>query len=221
MILLIDNYDSFVHNLARYFERLGQETLVVRNDAIDPAAARRLSPQVIVLSPGPGEPASAGCSVGVAGELAGEIPILGVCLGHQAIAAAVGGRIVRGRAPMHGRASRIEHEGGRLFAGLPSPLTVGRYHSLIVQEASLSQNLRVTARSSEGEIMAFEHVAWPLYGVQFHPESILTEHGYALLANFLELAGLPRAAELPQELPGPRTTAPAADSLSLGTPIWY
>jgi len=189
MILLIDNYDSFVHNLARYFQRLGQETLVVRNDATTVEHVQRLSPQAIVISPGPCTPAEAGCSIDVVRELQHDVPILGVCLGHQAIAAALGGRIIRACEPRHGRTSRVEHSASGLFTGVPSPLTVCRYHSLVVDEAILPAALGVTARSEDGAIMAMEHVSRPLFGVQFHPEATLTEHGYRLLANFLQLAG--------------------------------
>jgi anthranilate synthase/aminodeoxychorismate synthase-like glutamine amidotransferase len=190
VILLIDNYDSFVHNLARYFERLGQETLVVRNDATTPAAARDLAPQAIVISPGPCTPAEAGCSVAIARELAGEVPILGVCLGHQAIAAALGARIIRAPEPRHGRTSPVVHDASGLWEGLPSPFPVCRYHSLIVDEATLPSEMQVTARATDdGCIMALEHADRLLFGVQFHPEAALTSHGYRILANFLTLAG--------------------------------
>jgi para-aminobenzoate synthetase component 2 len=190
MILLIDNYDSFVHNLARYFEQLGQRAVVVRNDEIDATAARAMGPAAIVLSPGPCTPREAGASLDLVRSLYTQLPILGVCLGHQVIAEALGGKIVRARAPTHGRASAIEHADSGLFAGLPSPLRVGRYHSLVVDPASLASELRPTAWAEDGALMAFEHARWPVYGVQFHPESILTERGYDLLANFLKLAGL-------------------------------
>lgn len=190
MLLLIDNYDSFVHNLARYFERLGQETVVVRNDAIDVATVRAMRPRAIVLSPGPCTPREAGASLEIVRELHAEFPMLGVCLGHQVIAEALGGETVRAQAPVHGQASRIHHEGTALFRSIPSPLKVGRYHSLVVEPASLPSILRPTAQTDDGILMSFEHVDLPVYGVQFHPESILTEHGYDLLANFLELAGL-------------------------------
>lgn len=189
MILLIDNYDSFVHNLARYFRRLGQETLVVRNDAVTPSAVRRMAPRAVVISPGPCTPAEAGCSIAVAEQLHGEIPILGVCLGHQAIAAALGARIVRAAEPRHGRTSNVVHDRRGLFEALPSPLQVCRYHSLVVDEPSLPPELRVTARSEDGAVMALAHAVAPTYGVQFHPESTLTPDGYRLLANFLRLAG--------------------------------
>jgi anthranilate synthase/aminodeoxychorismate synthase-like glutamine amidotransferase len=197
MIVLIDNYDSFVHNLARYLERLGQETHVVRNDAVDARAIEQMRPAAIVLSPGPCTPVEAGCSLDVVRQLAGQVPMLGVCLGHQTIAAAMGGRIVRADEPMHGRASEIVHEQRSLFAGLPNPLTVGRYHSLIVEEASLPSELEITARTTAGVIMSLAHRRWPVVGVQFHPESILTDRGYDLLAGFLRLAGLSPASPLP------------------------
>ena len=216
MILLIDNYDSFVFNLARYFERLGQETVVVRNDAVDAAAVRRMRPGAVILSPGPCAPRQAGCSLEVVRELHREIPLLGVCLGHQAIAEALGGQVIRAAEPMHGRASPVHHDGQGIFAGLPSPIECGRYHSLVVPEAALPACLVGTARTEEGVLMALRHRQYPVWGVQFHPESILTEHGYPLLANFLRLAGqsvpdvLPRMADerlsLPQTpLPEPRT----------------
>jgi anthranilate synthase/aminodeoxychorismate synthase-like glutamine amidotransferase len=190
MLLLIDNYDSFVHNLARYFERLGQETLVVRNDAMDVAGIKRLRPGAIVLSPGPCTPREAGASLDIVRQLHADLPILGVCLGHQAIAEALGGRVVRAHQPVHGRSSHITHDGSGLFAGLPSPLAVGRYHSLVAAPASLPAELLPTAWTDGGVLMAFEHARHPVYGVQFHPESILTECGYDVLANFLGLARL-------------------------------
>jgi anthranilate synthase/aminodeoxychorismate synthase-like glutamine amidotransferase len=190
MILLVDNYDSFVHNLGRYFERLGQQTVVVRNDALDARAVRAMRPDAIVLSPGPCTPREAGASLEIVRSLYTEVPILGVCLGHQVIAEALGGRIIRAPAPIHGQSSAIRHEGNGLFAGLPSPLRVGRYHSLVVEPASLPGELRSTAWTEDGIVMGLEHGRWPVYGVQFHPESILTECGYELLANFLRLAGL-------------------------------
>ncbi|WP_425614958.1 aminodeoxychorismate/anthranilate synthase component II [Anatilimnocola sp. NA78] len=190
MILLIDNYDSFVHNLARYLRRLGATTQVVRNDHVDIALIREWQPQAIVISPGPCTPTQAGCSLEVVRELGGEIPILGVCLGHQAIGEALGGKIVLANQPMHGRASQIEHDQSGLFTGLPSPLTVGRYHSLVIDPQTVPSELKVTATTSDGTIMAVAHRQWPLLGVQFHPESILTEGGYLVLANFLRAAGI-------------------------------
>jgi anthranilate synthase/aminodeoxychorismate synthase-like glutamine amidotransferase len=190
MILLIDNYDSFVHNLARYFQRLGQRTTVVRNDAVSVAEIRRAQPQAVVLSPGPCTPVEAGCSLEIVRELLGELPLLGICLGHQAIAAALGARIVRAAAPMHGRTSLVEHFESPLFRGVPSPFVACRYHSLVVEPASLPSELRRTAACDDGTIMAVEHTEFPAFGLQFHPEAVLTEHGFKTLANFLELAGI-------------------------------
>ena len=185
MILVIDNYDSFVHNLARYVRELGFATEVVRCDAlsVDQVAARR--PTHIVISPGPCTPNEAGVSVPLVRRLGPEIPILGVCLGHQCIGQAFGGQIVRARRPMHGMASRIAHDGEGLFAGLPDPLVGGRYHSLVVEAADLPEELVVTARSEDGEIMGVRHREHPIEGLQFHPESVLTEHGHDLLRAFL------------------------------------
>jgi anthranilate synthase component II len=197
VLLLLDNYDSFVHNLARYFERLGQETLVVRNDAIDAAGIVRLAPQAIVLSPGPCSPSEAGCSLDVVEQLYRDIPILGICLGHQTIGMALGGLVVRATEPVHGRTSPIVHQGRGVFAGLPSPLIACRYHSLVVEEASLPLGLEVTARTTDGVVMAIEHRELPVVGLQFHPESILTDRGYDLLAAFLRRAGLAVTAEPP------------------------
>ncbi len=189
MILLLDNYDSFVHNLARYFEELGTETLVVRNDATSVEAIRRLKPQAIVLSPGPCTPHEAGITLEVIRELGGEIPLLGVCLGHQAIGLAFGARLRRADQPMHGRTSLVQHTGQGLFAGLPQPLRAMRYHSLVVDE--VVSPLQVTARTDDGVVMGIEHFQLPIWGVQFHPESVLTSGGHRLLSNFLELAGVP------------------------------
>jgi anthranilate synthase/aminodeoxychorismate synthase-like glutamine amidotransferase len=177
MILLIDNYDSFAHNLARYFQRLGQVVRVVRNDAIDAAEVRDLRPAAIVLSPGPCTPREAGASLDIVRKLHRETPMLGVCLGHQVIAEALGGRIERAPAPCHGRTSSITHNATGLFHEIPSPAKVARYHSLVVEPASLPSELRATAWTEDGVLMAFEHRHRPVYGVQFHPESILTEHG--------------------------------------------
>jgi anthranilate synthase/aminodeoxychorismate synthase-like glutamine amidotransferase len=196
MILLVDNYDSFVFNLARYFERLGQPTQVVRNDAIDAAGVRAMSPGAIILSPGPCAPEQAGCSLELVRELTGEFPILGVCLGHQTIGQALGGRVVRAARPVHGSASHVVHDGQGVLAGVPSPFLAGRYHSLVVEEASLPDCLAVTARTEDGAVMALEHREHAVVGLQFHPESILTEHGYTILAGFLRRAGLE-----PGELP--------------------
>ena len=190
MLLLLDNYDSFVHNLARYFQRLGQQTRVVRNDSIDVAAIRALRPAAVVISPGPCAPNEAGCSLDVVRALIGETPILGVCLGHQTIAAALGAAIVRA-APVHGRTAEISHDGSGLFAGIPSPLTVCRYHSLVVDEATLPAELAVTARTHDGVAMALAHRSASVFGVQFHPEATLTRCGFDLLANFLRIVGCP------------------------------
>jgi anthranilate synthase component II len=198
MILLIDNYDSFVHNLARYFQRLGQDTLVRRNDAVTPQEIRALAPAAVVLSPGPCAPNEAGYSMNIVQQLHRQTPMLGVCLGHQAIAAALGARIIRAPEPRHGRTSPVEHAATGLFAGLPSPLTVCRYHSLVIDEPTLPPELRVTARAPGGEIMAIEHVAASVFGIQFHPEAALTEHGYKLLSNFLRLAGCDAPDEVQQ-----------------------
>jgi anthranilate synthase/aminodeoxychorismate synthase-like glutamine amidotransferase len=191
MILLIDNYDSFVYNLARYLTELGCETQVVRNDAVTMAEVVTMAPQAIVISPGPCTPHEAGISLEIVRECGPRVPILGVCLGHQALAAALGGLVPRAPEPVHGRTSLVHHDGTRLFANLPNPLRATRYHSLIVDEATLPTSLRITARTPDGLAMALEHTAWPAYGVQFHPESILTEAGHQLLANFLRLAGIP------------------------------
>jgi anthranilate synthase/aminodeoxychorismate synthase-like glutamine amidotransferase len=197
MLLLIDNYDSFVHNLARYFGRLGQLTCVVRNDAIDAAGVRELRPEAVVLSPGPCKPQQAGASLEIVRRLYREVPMLGVCLGHQAIAEALGGRIVRAERPVHGQTSPVTHERTGLFAGLPSPLVACRYHSLVVAGDSLPAELRPTAWTEDGTLMALEHTSLPVFGVQFHPEAILTQCGYELLANFLRLAGA--SVEVPAE----------------------
>ena len=189
MILVIDNYDSFVHNVARYFEVLGAATTVVRNDALDVAEIRRMRPDAIVVSPGPGTPAQAGISLQAIEQLTGHVPILGVCLGQQAIGAAFGGRVARAKEPMHGLSSQVEHRGSGLFAGLPRPMEVGRYHSLIVESTpGMEAELSVDAWSEAGEIMALSHRRHPTFGVQFHPESILTPEGRDLFSNFLELA---------------------------------
>jgi anthranilate synthase/aminodeoxychorismate synthase-like glutamine amidotransferase len=191
MILLVDNYDSFVYNLARYLAELGCATQVLRNDAVTVAEVDRMAPEAIVISPGPCTPAEAGISVELIRRLGSRIPTLGVCLGHQALAAALGVNIIRAPEPVHGRTSLVDHHGERLFAGLPNPLRATRYHSLIVDEKTLPVDLRVVARTADGIPMALEHTSWPAFGVQFHPESILTDAGHRLLANFLSLAGLP------------------------------
>ncbi|MBK5187491.1 MAG: aminodeoxychorismate/anthranilate synthase component II [Gemmatimonadaceae bacterium] len=185
MILLLDNYDSFVYNLSRYVRELGEHPVVVRNDAISLDEIRTLAPSHIIVSPGPCSPTEAGISVDAIREFGPEIPILGVCLGHQAIGTAYGAEVVRARKPMHGKTSRIHHDGSELFAGVPSPFTATRYHSLVIAPDSLPSTLRVTATSEDGEIMAVAHRFHPVVGVQFHPESALTEHGYWLIDRFL------------------------------------
>jgi anthranilate synthase/aminodeoxychorismate synthase-like glutamine amidotransferase len=190
MILLIDNYDSFVYNLARYLREMGCETRVVRNDAVSIDEVRKLSPRAIVISPGPCTPSQAGISVELVRAVSDRIPTLGVCLGHQAIGEALGGQVARAPRPVHGTRCRVDHDETGLFAGLPSPLSAGRYHSLCVVEKSLPDTLRVTARSDDGVIMALAHRTLPLFGVQFHPESVLSECGHRLLSNFLTLAGV-------------------------------
>jgi anthranilate synthase component 2/para-aminobenzoate synthetase component 2 len=187
MILLIDNYDSFVWNLARYVGELGEARLVVRNDKITPDEIEALAPSHIIVSPGPCSPREAGISNAVITRFGARIPILGVCLGHQCIGDAFGGRVERALRPMHGKTSLIRHDGTGLFAGLPDPLRVTRYHSLIVKDKDLPTCLRVTARSEEGEIMGLAHREHPVVGVQFHPEAVLTEHGHDLLRSFLTL----------------------------------
>jgi len=200
MILLIDNYDSFVYNLDRYLQRLGQRTLVVRSDAIAVDAMGRLSLDAIVISPGPKSPDEAGCSMEVVRRMSRQTPILGVCLGHQAIGQAFGGRVVRGHVPMHGKSSMIEHDGSPLFDEIPTRFQVGRYHSLVLEPASLPDSILATAWADDGSIMAIQHRLYPVYGVQFHPESILTTAGYQVLANFLALAGLEHNALPPKDL---------------------
>lgn len=186
MLLLIDNYDSFTYNLAQYFAILGEEVTVLRNDEVDTPGAERLSPDYLVVSPGPGEPLGAGASLDLISRFSGRVPILGVCLGMQAIAVALGGRVARAREIWHGRASQVTHHGSELFRGLPDPFPAGRYHSLAVDESRLPSELLVTARSLEDEeIMGMEAPRQRLYGVQFHPESIMTPHGLQILANFL------------------------------------
>jgi anthranilate synthase component II len=187
MFLLIDNYDSFTYNLWHYLSELGAETIVYRNDALTVAQALALRPQGIIISPGPGVPAQSGITVPIVAAADG-IPLLGVCLGHQAIGEAFGGRVVRAPAPMHGKVSPIEHDGTGVFAGLPSPFTATRYHSLIVERDTLPACLRINAWTADGLIMGMEHRSLPIHGVQFHPESIASEAGKPLLANFLTAA---------------------------------
>ena len=187
MLLLLDNYDSFTYNLFHYLGELGAQVIVQRNDALSVDDALALRPQAIVISPGPCDPDRAGISVDLVRGAAAVCPILGVCLGHQAIAQAFGGRIVRASQVMHGKISEIEHGGEGLFRGLPSPFAATRYHSLVAEPDSLPPCLEVTARTHEGVIMAVRHRELPIHGVQFHPESIETRHGHDLLSNFLAL----------------------------------
>ena len=187
MILLIDALDSFTYNLVQAFETLGAEVRVVRHDAIGLQEARALKPEAVVLSPGPGHPTESPAHMALAGS-DWAVPLLGVCLGHQALAAATGGGVVRAREPLHGEATPLDHDGSGLFRGLPNGLPIGRYHSLIADPETLPACWRVTGRSPGGEIMAMAHLGLPRWGVQFHPESILTPDGPAMLANFLQLA---------------------------------
>ena len=186
MIVIIDNYDSFVWNLARYVGELGYPRVVLRNDAVSVAEVAALTPSHLIVSPGPCGPDEAGISNAVIRELGPGTPLLGVCLGHQCIGAVYGGRVRRAGRPMHGKTSLVAHRGQGLFEGLPSPLTVGRYHSLVVAPEALPAGLEALATSEDGEIMALRHREHPVVGVQFHPESVLTEGGHRLLANFLE-----------------------------------
>ena len=190
MVLMIDNYDSFTYNLVQYFGELGEDVRVVRNDDMTLAALRKLEPDAIVISPGPCTPNEAGISLEVIDRLAGDVPIFGVCLGHQAIGQAFGGKVVRAREIMHGKTSMIHHDGKGVFRGVPNPFEATRYHSLIVEESSLPECLEISAWTVDGdgrrdEIMGLRHRTLAVESVQFHPESILTQHGHALLRNFL------------------------------------
>jgi para-aminobenzoate synthetase component 2 len=187
-ILMIDNYDSFTYNLVQYLGELGAELEVRRNDAVDVAAVRAMAPQAIVISPGPCTPKEAGVSVALLREMAGQVPILGVCLGHQCVGEAFGATVVRAGRLMHGKTSPILHDGNNIFAGLPSPFEAMRYHSLLVAADSIPPCLEVSARTAEGEVMGLRHRTFPIEGIQFHPESIGTPEGKRLLANFLRMA---------------------------------
>jgi anthranilate synthase/aminodeoxychorismate synthase-like glutamine amidotransferase len=187
-LLLIDNYDSFTYNLVQAFMVLGADVRVYRNDTISRAEADELLPTHLCISPGPGTPQQAGVSIELIKHFSGHIPVLGVCLGHQSITEAFGGRVVRAARLMHGKTSDIQHDGAGVFAGLPNPCEVGRYHSLIADEASLPESLEITARTDAGEIMGIRHRELCVEGVQFHPESVLTPDGPQLLANFLRFA---------------------------------
>ena len=188
MLLMIDNYDSFTYNLVQYFGELEQEVMVFRNDEITVEKIEALRPKHLVISPGPCTPNEAGISVAAIQYFAGKVPILGVCLGHQAIGQAFGGKVVHAKQVMHGKTSAIEHEGTGVFEMLPSPFLATRYHSLVIERETLPEVLEVSATSEDGEIMGVRHRTLPVHGVQFHPESILTEHGHSLLANFLRVS---------------------------------
>jgi anthranilate synthase component 2 len=190
MLLLIDNYDSFTYNLVHFLGELGATCVVHRNDKITVDAAPNLKPKGIVLSPGPCTPNEAGICLDLIARAGAHIPILGVCLGHQAIGQAYGGQVVRAPVPMHGKLSRITHTSKGVFKGLPKSFEVTRYHSLVVARESIPASLAVTAKTADGLVMGVQHKTHPVHGVQFHPESIASEHGHALLANFLDLAGL-------------------------------
>ena len=197
MILVIDNYDSFTYNLVHYLNELGAQTRVWRNDALTVDQALGFKPQAVLLSPGPCTPDEAGICLELLARAPKDLPILGVCLGHQAMGQAEGGKVIRAKTLMHGKTDHILHAGQGVFAGLPSPFTATRYHSLAVERESLPETLEVTAWSGDGEIMGLRRRDRPVHGVQFHPESIATEHGHDLLANFLDLAGVRRLAATP------------------------
>jgi anthranilate synthase/aminodeoxychorismate synthase-like glutamine amidotransferase len=211
MVLLIDNYDSFVYNLARYVRELGEVPLVRRHDAMTVDEILDLGPSHVIISPGPCSPAEAGISTEVVRRVGPTIPVLGVCLGHQCIGAAYGGEIVRAGRPMHGKTSRIHHRGTGLFSGLPTPFLASRYHSLVISPGSVPPELEITATSEDGEIMAVAHESHPVYGVQFHPESVLTEHGYRMLDHFLHgVPAVPRELPLAADHGVPRSPEPAS-----------
>lgn len=189
MLLMIDNYDSFTYNLVQYFGELGEEVIVFRNDKITIPEIEKINPDRIVISPGPCTPKEAGISIDVIKYFKGKLPILGVCLGHQAIGAAFGGRIVRAKNLMHGKTSMIFHDGKTIFEGIPNPFEATRYHSLVIERETLPEELIITAWTEDGEIMGVRHRRYIIEGVQFHPESILTKHGHDILRNFLKLKG--------------------------------
>jgi len=188
MILVIDNYDSFTYNLVQYLGELGGDIVVKRNDEIDLEGIRELAPDHILISPGPCTPNEAGISLSLIERFKGEIPIFGVCLGHQSIGQAFGGDVIRAEQLMHGKTSEIHHDGKSIFAGMPSPFVATRYHSLIVKRETLPDCLEITAETAQGEIMGLRHKTYPIEGVQFHPESIITEHGLTMLRNFLSMS---------------------------------
>jgi anthranilate synthase component 2 len=192
MILVVDNYDSFTYNLVHYLNELGAETLVHRNDAVSAEEAIALKPEGVLLSPGPCTPNEAGICLELLAKAPVDLPILGVCLGHQAIGQAFGGEVIRAANLMHGKTSPMHHTGKGVFAGLPNPFTATRYHSLSVRRETMPDVLEITAWTDDGEVMGLQHVSRPIFGVQFHPESIATEGGHALLSNFLDLAGAKR-----------------------------
>ncbi|MBN8553259.1 MAG: aminodeoxychorismate/anthranilate synthase component II [Caulobacterales bacterium] len=194
MILVVDNYDSFTYNLVHYLAELGADTHVIRNDDLTASEALALGAEAILLSPGPCSPNEAGICLGLLTQAPHDLPIFGVCLGHQAMGQAFGGDVIRAKQLMHGKTSPIHHDGSSIFKGLPSPFTATRYHSLAVRRDTLPDSLVVTAWTEDGEIMGLAHRTRPIHGVQFHPESIATEHGHAMLANFLDLAGVKRTA---------------------------
>ncbi|MFA6078375.1 MAG: aminodeoxychorismate/anthranilate synthase component II [Candidatus Omnitrophota bacterium] len=187
MILMIDNYDSFTYNLVQYLGEMGAELSVIRNDKISVEEIKKLAPEKIIISPGPGEPKDAGISENVIREFGSLIPILGVCLGHQAIGEVFGGKIIRSKHLMHGKTSMIFHNGKGIFKGIPNPFEATRYHSLVVERSSLPESLEIAAETEDKDIMALTHKQYPIYGVQFHPESILTVEGMKLLKNFLDI----------------------------------
>jgi len=195
MILVVDNYDSFTYNLVHYLNELGAETLVHRNDALSAEEVIALKPEGVLLSPGPCTPNEAGLCLDLLAKAPADLPIFGVCLGHQAIGQAFGGEVIRAATLMHGKTSPMRHTGKGVFAGLPDPFTATRYHSLSVRRETMPDVLEITAWTEDGEVMGVQHVSRPIFGVQFHPESIATEGGHALLANFLDLAGARRLTE--------------------------
>jgi anthranilate synthase component II len=218
MILLIDNYDSFVYNLARYVSELGETPVVRRNDQLAVDEIVQLGPSHIIISPGPCSPTEAGISTDLVRRVGASIPVLGVCLGHQCIGAAYGGEIVRAGRPMHGKTSLIHHRGVGIFEGIPSPFRATRYHSLVIAPGSVPASLEVIATAQDGEIMAVRHREYPVYGVQFHPESVLTEHGYRLLDQFLH--GVPETRRiLPEAADGVLVAArPSGSTLASDPP---
>ena len=217
MILVIDNYDSFVHNLARYFRQLGCETKVVRNDAISIEQIQRIDPAAIVLSPGPCAPDQAGICLQAVEHFQASTPVLGVCLGHQAIIQAFGGTITGAHEPMHGRGSQVEHAGSPMFADVKSPFMAARYHSLVGQPATIPDCLTITAKTADQTVMAVEHQTLPIVGLQFHPESVLTDCGYRLVSNFLTVAKIPHSKQQVDQLQ--RNQIRSSESATITVPI--